>query len=284
MPYSGFQPLVPTAGAPRKPVNPSPAPSSRQAFHTEAGVAPAAEAAGVRSSEAALRSTFVDKEEAAMLRAMRALNGGDAERLAKGNSYSQVNRAKTQRMLDRHAAKGLVPLDPLEQHELRKKMESNYTTNSQRSVNVPRVGLRARPAPPAPIDVVPRRKGLEEIRHENADFEPPPLPLYRPARARDELKDELALRNQFNGRTPQEILAGGEASERRRPREPARPASPATLRAQLADEIAERQEFIDMLRKHGKSSQEHEDRIQGEISERLLDIKKCDELEAAGYE
>eukprot|EP00322_Chrysochromulina_rotalis_P024090 CAMPEP_0115843054 /NCGR_PEP_ID=MMETSP0287-20121206/8117_1 /TAXON_ID=412157 /ORGANISM="Chrysochromulina rotalis, Strain UIO044" /LENGTH=354 /DNA_ID=CAMNT_0003296741 /DNA_START=25 /DNA_END=1089 /DNA_ORIENTATION=- len=240
-PYSGFTPLV-GGGAQRA------APPARPVAPTRTGLQPTAGAASSqsdplheRSAAPALRSTFVDKEEAAMLRAMARLNGDDPAKRA-GNSFSKTNRVRIQAQAEEAAAMGLVPLDPKDQHELARKMEAGYTTISQRAINVPKVGQRAPRERPAAIDLIPRRRGEEEIRQANDNFERPSAPLGRPTKSSDEKKDDLALRNQFNGRTPAEIVA---ETRSRAPPKPPQPAPPSSLRQQIEDEVMERQEFLD---------------------------------------
>lgn len=269
--YGGFQPLIP---ATRVPAQPRPTPSTRgpAASRKNPEVA-ASDGAGdtyARDATPALRSTFVDAEEAAMRRALARISGDDASRKL-GNSFSQTNRARTQQRLDRKAAIGLVPLDPKEQHDLQRAKDAGYTTISQRGVNVPRVGVRAAPQMPPMVDFVPHRRTGEEIREANDNFEPPALPAYRPTRSGDERKDELATRQQFYGKTPQEILAEQPAA-RAPPRAPA-----PSLRNQIEDEIAERHDFLDAMQKLGQG-REHEARIKGEVAERMQDLRRLEKL------
>ena len=60
----------------------------------------------------------------------------------------------------------------------------------------------------------------------------------------------------------------------------AAPPAERALRAQIADEIAERQEFLQSMRAMGRAG-DHEAKITGEIAERLRDLKDLDRLEAA---
>lgn len=279
MPYQGFKPLI--GGGPQRP-EPTGRPLGRT---TKSGLTATANASddgadaamAARSTEPALRSTFVDKEEAAMLRAMARLNGDDAARRA-GNSFSATNRVKLKARAEEATAMGLAPLDPHEQHELHRKMQAGYTTISQRAVRVPKVGQRQRSRDFAPIDFVSHRKSEDEIRHETNNFTLPQAPPGRLFESSDEKKDALALRNQFKGMTPQEILA-----EQRPPPKPksadAR-ASGSTLRQQIEEEVAERQEFLDAMRAMGRGA-EHEAVISGEIRDRLNDLKALDRLEGA---
>ena len=94
-------------------------------------------------------------------------------------------------------------------------------------------------------------------------------------------KDELALRNQFYGKTPQEIL-----SEDPRPHRPAAAASAVSdeqqLHNQIVDEIADRQSFLDDMTRLGQGHV-HRQRIEGEIAERVHDLKRLEPyLQEAG--
>ena len=95
-------------------------------------------------------------------------------------------------------------------------------------------------------------------------------------------KDELALRNQFYGKTPQEIL-----SEDPRPHRPAAAAASAQsdeqqLHNQIVDEIADRQSFLDDMTRLGQGHV-HRQRIEGEIAERVHDLKRLEPyLQEAG--
>ena len=175
---------------------------------------------------------------------------------------------------------GLTPLDPLEQHELQRKLAAGYTIVSERAVPVPRVGLRAPMPRPAPIDYVPRRKGEEEIRWEFDNFETPQAPAGRPVRSNDERKDELALRNQFYGRTPQEVLASQPPPAKPKPK-PTVEASTSELRNQIAEEVAERHEFMDRMREMGRLDADTRGRMEFEIADRMQDLKKLEQLGGA---
>ena len=279
-PYSGFKPLV--GGGPQHRT-----PSTGPSASTKSGLTATAPAIQLeeepgKNRDAALRSTFVDKEEAAMLRAMARLNGDEQKSRNLGNNFSQANRKVAAARQKEAASLGLTPLDPLEQHELQRKLAASQrapTKTSDRGVRVPRVGMgRGRPQF-APIDFVARRKGEEEIRQEFDDFETPQAPPGAAVRSRDEVKDELALRNQFFGKTPQEVL-------REAPRQPtdatasaAAAPRPTTLRQQIEDEVAERHEFLDQMRALGRPVDASTNaRIECEIADRLQDLKKLEQL------
>ena len=228
--YSGFKPLV--GGGPQHPTARVGATRGGLTATATVSAMAAADTSDSKSGDAALRSTFVDKEEAAMLRAMARLNGDDPAKKV-GNSFSRSNRLRIAARSQEAAALGLVPLDPKEQHELNRKMQAGYTKISERGIRVPKVGQRAMPQRPAPVECLVHRRTEEEIRYANDNFEVPQAPPGVPTKSSDEKKDELALRHQFNGRTPQEIIAahGGPRSKLSPPRE-------RTLREQITDEIA----------------------------------------------
>jgi len=225
-----------------------------------------------------------------MLRAMARLNGDDAKSRDFGNRNSQVNRKKAVARQQEAAAMGLTPLDPHEQHQLQKKMEAGYTTISERAVRVPRVGVMAPRPRPAMIDIIVHRKPEEVIREENDDFERPQAPPGRPYRSVEDKKDELALRNQFNGQLPHELLGvpkAGQGSAAEPGPSVARRATGPTLRQQIEDEVAERHEFLDGMRAMGKLDRASEARINAEIGDRVRDLKRLHELggdDAAGHE
>ena len=104
----------------------------------------------LRSQPAHCRDTYVDAEEAAMRRAMARLGGEDKARRV-GQRYSEVNRTKIQNHLQEQAALGLVPMRPDEVDAARKQQASTYKSNSERGINVPRVGLGAECARWLPI-------------------------------------------------------------------------------------------------------------------------------------
>jgi len=222
-----------------------------------------------------------------MKRALARLNGDDRARRAVGQRYSEVNRTRVQNRLQEQAAQGLVPMRPDEVDAARKQQASTYKTNSQRGINVPRVGLGPRYERPPAVLFVPHRRTGEEIREANDNFEPGPLPAYVPTQSSEERKDDLAMRNQFSGKTPQEIIslklaaAQKELADARRGGgggRAAQEATPGELRNQIADEVAERQEFLDTMVAAGKGA-EYEAEINGQIAERLADLRRLDALE-----
>ena len=175
-----------------------------------------------RPHDAALRSTLVDKEEAAMLRAMARLNGDEQKSRGLGNRYSQKNVAKQRARAQEAAAMGLSAMDPPSSTSCSASWQR--ATPRCRSARCRcRVGLGARRQRPALIDIIPHRKAEDEIREEFDNLgDARRAPRRRRALA-DDKKDELALRNQFYGRTPQEVLAAAPpkapaAAARRRPR------------------------------------------------------------------
>lgn len=226
------------------------------------------------STEAELRSTYVDAEEAAMMRTLARINGDDASRRA-GNSYSQLNRARIQSRLNEMKAEGIVPMDPKDEEALRKAEANPYTTISQRAVRVPRVGVGRPPERPPLIDCLPRRRGEEEIRANEDGFQRPRAPAGKPVRSSDAKKDELAMRNQFFGKTPQEILAEDPRPRRAAPAAPSAASEEQQLHDAIADEIRERQDFLDEMTRLGQGDL-HSQQIDMEIAERMRDLKKLE--------
>lgn len=217
-----------------------------------------------------------------MLRALARLNGDEQKSRDFGNKNSNVNRKAAAARQKEAASMGLSPLDPLEQHELQRKLEASQRApvkTTDRGVRVPKVGLGGPRPQFAAIDFVDRRKGEEEIRQEFDDFETPQAPPGRPVRSNDDRKDELALRNQFYGKTPQEMLAEA-------PKQPKPPPKPALgLRAQIEDEVAERHDFLDQMRALGKPvDAQTQARIDFEIADRLQDLKKLEKLGGEGLD
>ena len=243
----------------------------------------------------ALRSTYVDADEAAMKRALARIDGDGASRRA-GNAFSRTNRSRIQSRLDSFGST-FSATKPLEEQKAKQAAANPYTTMSQRAVRVPRVGMGARHAPPPPVAFVPHRPTRAEIAARTGSdgrpvLEEVQLPVYVPTQSAEERKEELALRNQFKGRTPEEIVAAQRTAPQLFPRGrgSAQPDSPGTerrsyqvLHDQIADEIAERQRFIDSMRALGKAGQ-HELRIKNEIADRMSDLARVERLQRAADE
>eukprot|EP00316_Scyphosphaera_apsteinii_P013293 CAMPEP_0119305294 /NCGR_PEP_ID=MMETSP1333-20130426/6327_1 /TAXON_ID=418940 /ORGANISM="Scyphosphaera apsteinii, Strain RCC1455" /LENGTH=216 /DNA_ID=CAMNT_0007308355 /DNA_START=126 /DNA_END=776 /DNA_ORIENTATION=- len=212
-----------------------------------------------------------------MARALSRLGGNETSRRV-GQHYSQANRERVQSRLEADASQGIVPLRPDEQEAMHKRNNSKYKTNSERGINVPRVGQAPRYEPPPLVAFVPHRRTGEEIREANDNFEPAPLPPYVPTRSNEERKDELARKNEWHGKTPEELAAMKSVSLRRsRPSASTSETTEVELRSQIADEVAERQEFLETMQKLGRGA-EYESQIRNEIAERLADLKKLDSL------
>ena len=150
-------------------------------------------------------------------------------------------------------AEGIVPMDPKDEETLRKKQANPYTTMSQRAVAVPRVGVHRGPERKPLVDCLPRRRAEEDIRANEGGFERPRAPAGKLGMSSDARKDELALKNQFFGKTPQQVLAEHPRPARHGDRAPA-PQKPDEhqLAAAIADEIHERQQFLDEMTSLGQ--------------------------------
>lgn len=231
-----------------------------------------------------------------MLRAMARLNGDDQKSRAIGNRFSTTNRAKQAQRAKEAAAMGMVPMDPLEQHELQRKLDAEAKVKgsvktTQRAINVPKVGrgdMHLRPRP-AMIDYIPHRKGEEEIRQEFDNFDIPQAPPGAPFRSADEKKDELAEMNQFaekkagggtRGRTAKEVLntlpKPSEDGERAMADAAAYANRP--LQDQITDEISERHDFLDRMTSLGRCGRDTQNRIEAEIADRMNDLKALERL------
>lgn len=215
-----------------------------------------------------------------MLRSLARINGDDNQRRV-GNTYSQHNRARTQARLNAMKSEGIVPMDPMDEEALRKKELANAKapkTVSERAIRVPRVGLGPAPQRPPLVDCLPHRRAEEDIRANEGNFVRPAAPLGVPVQSRDSKKDELALRNQFYGKTPQEVLAEARNSQPAA-RQPAAPPSGVSeerqLHNQIVDEIEDRQAFLDDMTRLGQGHA-HRARIESEISERMRDLKRLE--------
>lgn len=179
-----------------------------------------------------------------MMRAIARIDGDDKARRV-GNRYSQTNRSRVQAELEAKAAQGLVPQDPHALHLARKAQAANYKSISERAIPVPRVGVVTSGARLPPVAFIPHRPTRDEIAAANGGFERPLAPPGKPTKSSDERKDELAMRNQFYGRTPEEVLAQAASSSaaaavpRRRPNKAPAKADETELRNKIADEIAE---------------------------------------------
>lgn len=231
------------------------------------------------STSAALRGTFVDAEEAAMRRALARISGDDpAHRV--GMEYTNQNRRKMAAATLKKQERGEIPILPKEEHEANRR--ARYSSISERAIEVPRVGLPARRRAAPPVAYIPHRRGHEEIRHANNNFERDPLPMYRPTPSSDERKDELAARNQFHGKSPEEILQmQPNPPPRRRPVAAAGGSVTdeiAQLKAQIGDELVERQEFLDNLRTLN-CADKHEAEVTTQIKERLNELHRLEALE-----
>lgn len=219
-----------------------------------------------------------------MDRAIARISGNDTARQT-GNQYSQTNRSRITAQLAAKASQGLVPQDPHAQHLARKAKMANYTSITERGISVPRVGVRTMGPMPPPVLFVPHRQTYDEIAEAQHNFERPKAPPGVPTRSSDEKREELATRNAFFGKTPEEVLAEKDGAPRhgRRSGQGSAPAGGAAkseeeeLRAQIADEVAERQQFLDDMRTLGKAN-EYEAQINAQIAERLDDLKRLDKL------
>lgn len=235
------------------------------------------------SHASSLRRSFVDADEARMQKALQRLNGGDDASKRLGTAYSNVNRSKIAAKQAAEADAGVVKLEPWQEDMLRRKTHSVPTSVLDRAVRVPKVGVGPRRAPPPPIAFVPHRKTGEELRQEHGEYARPMAPPGVPVRSSDEKKDELARANQMAGMSMEEMTrqrkaesiaadrrvgAGGAAAAPLSEKEQV-----AKLRADIADEIADRQGFLNQMASAGRS-REYEAQVNGEIADRMNDLRR----------
>lgn len=218
-----------------------------------------------------------------MQRALQRLNGGDAAAKELGKAYSSINREKIVQQQAADEEAGIVKLEPWERDMLRRKTHAVPKHVSDRGIAVPRVGAGRRYERPPPIAFVQHRRTADEVRAENHGYAREMAPRCAPARSSDEKKEELATRNQFAGKTPEEVLreqaqprrgggagGGGKAvlTEKQQMDQ---------MRNDIADEIAERQEFLDVMTAAGRGN-EYAMQLQGEIAERVSDLRRLEKL------
>lgn len=188
---------------------------------------------------ALLRISMVTSAEAMMRHALRRIGGDESRRI--GQSFSDANRAHfhAAALESRRGARGSINTPSRERTR-----DVVACRTSDRCIAVPRVGQPARPKLPPPIFTAPRRKTADEIHAAQGERERPPA--YVPTVSREEKKDDLATRLQFGGRTPAEVLAGAPPRGRQRALELEQQAEHARhLRDEIADEIMERQAFLE---------------------------------------
>lgn len=180
-----------------------------------------------------------------MNRAIARIDGNATSRQA-GNRYSQNNRSRVAAQLEAKARAGLVPQDPHAQHLARRASAAGYTSISERAVPVPRVGVGTRGLSLPPVAFIPHRRTREEIAAAHAHYERPLAPRGPPMRSNEDRKEELALRNQFFGKLPEQVLEEGRAKGRTAEREERREGAHGVegksvdeLRNAIEDEVAE---------------------------------------------
>eukprot|EP00307_Rebecca_sp_RCC1486_P005489 CAMPEP_0119416546 /NCGR_PEP_ID=MMETSP1335-20130426/13223_1 /TAXON_ID=259385 /ORGANISM="Chrysoculter rhomboideus, Strain RCC1486" /LENGTH=233 /DNA_ID=CAMNT_0007441675 /DNA_START=9 /DNA_END=710 /DNA_ORIENTATION=- len=229
-----------------------------------------------------MRSTYVDADEARMMRALRRFRGDDTAREA-GNNYSKLNRERQAALAERNAGKPPPP-PPEPKPPARRGLEPHA---SRRAVPVPRP-VRNRGQRPAAIDLVPKLGKPPEtisvtgnMRPDYSEYEPAPLPPYRPPQeTRDMQKERLQDRLTYGDAAPSRVLP-----------EPVAAAPPPRLSErdeaqQLADaitgEIEERQAFLEEMSALGKRDA-YEAQIKGEIAVRIKELERVDRLLAAGH-
>jgi len=233
--------------------------------------------------ESTLRRSFVDADEARMQRALQRLNGGDETAKKLGRAYSNINRSKIAAQQASDEAAGVVRLQPWQQDMLKRKQHSVPKHVSERAIPVPRVGVGGKYERPPPIAFVPHRRTAEELRAEHNGYQRERAPRGAPCRSSDDKKDELAMRNQLSGKTAEEVLRE-QAVPMRRQRPVVGCSAPeeeqmARMRDDIADEIAERQDFLDQMIAAGRGNQ-YAPQLNAEFAERMADLRRLESLAA----
>ncbi|KAJ1640406.1 hypothetical protein T492DRAFT_832155 [Pavlovales sp. CCMP2436] len=232
-------------------------------------------------SNGEMRATYVDADEARMMRAMRRYRGDDEARQV-GNDYSQANAVRLTALAERNALRPQPqPAQPAP--PARRGLEPKA---SKRAVAVPRVGRGPPARQYAPIELTAARKKLPEVqtaagasRPDYSAYEPAPLaPYHAPLKSREEQKERLQDRIAFGeDGTP-------DPAPQRLATQPGEPPSEATQLATLATaisrEIDERRQFLGEMNALGKGAP-LEAQIRGEIAERQQELKRLGQLMAA---
>ncbi|KAG8462035.1 hypothetical protein KFE25_014054 [Diacronema lutheri] len=220
-----------------------------------------------------LRATFVDADEARMLRAMRRYTGDDAARAA-GNRFSQANGQRIAALAERNASRPApqpAPPAPPARRGLEPKASS-------RAIPVPKVGRVGASRHYAPIDFVqPRRRQPE--RPDYSAYEPPQLAPYAPpAETREAKKERLQDRLAYGDApaahafAPRVPPAGTQARVK-----PSEVQQVAALTTSISTEIDERREFLAEMGALGKAAQ-YEAQIRAEIAVRQQELKRLQAL------
>lgn len=219
-----------------------------------------------------MRATYVDADEARMLRAMRRYRGDDEAR-AVGNRFSQQNAVRIAAHAQRNA--GREPPPPAPAPPVRRGLEAKA---SHRAIPVPKVGRGGSHRQFAPIDFVQPRKRQPEVsradgstRPDYSAYEPAQLAPYVPPReTREEAKERLQDRIAYGDSSSALRVNPSEVRPRVKPSEAQ---AIAELGASISAEIAERREFLEEMRAIGKAEQ-YEAQICGEIAVRQGELKR----------
>lgn len=223
-----------------------------------------------------LRSTYVDADEARMMRALRRFRGDDQARDA-GNKYSAQNRARQEALAERNA--GRPPPEPEPKAPVRRGLEPHA---SRRAIPVPRPA-RARPQRPAAIDLVPKLGKPAEtvsatggLRPDYSSYEPAPLPPYQPPQeTREAKKERLQDRLTYGDAAPSRVIT--ESPPVRVPVVRTEREQAQQLADEIAAEIEERQAFLEEMSALGKRDA-YEAQIKGEVAVRLKELERIDRL------
>lgn len=222
-----------------------------------------------------MRATYVDADEARMLRAMRRYRGDDESR-AVGNQFSSQNTQRFAAAAERRASRPApppVPPAPPPRRGLEPK-------TSNRAIAVPKVGRGGPSRQYAPIDFVQPRKRQPELpgggRPDYSEYKQAPLAPYVPpvetAEAKKErLQDRLAYG--ANAPTGASMLPRSAAPAPLTRVKPSEAQQMAALATSISGEIAERRDFLTDMGTLGKAGQ-YEAQIRAEIAVRQEELKR----------
>lgn len=223
-----------------------------------------------------LRSTYVDADEAKMLRLMRRYRGDDEAREI-GNQFSQANATRIAALAERNAGRPPAPVAPPAPTRLGLQLKT-----SQRAVPVPRVGIGPTMQRPAPIEYLAggRRKQPADLgsRPDYSEFQPAALPPYvPPAHTRDDEKERLQDRIAYGDNAPPRDPLPARSSAQHTRIRPSEAKQVEELAQAISREIDERRDFLAEMSTLGKRG-EYVAQINGEIAVRQQELKRLEKL------
>ena len=124
-----------------------------------------------------------------------------------------------------------------------------------------------------------RRSQAQIVADNGGSMERPQFRGARPGQDRTKLVTQLQQQMEYGHALPEPPADGANSTAPPPPPPPKRSAE-AALRDSIVAEIDERREFLEVMRHAGKT--EHESAVQGQIAERLNDLKRLDALMTDG--